>query len=131
MTRRHPSVVPDNPAGTPDVAAGARPSHPAMCLFIFGTWALAAWWFDRRFWDVITQTPDLGGRAALLLLAACLNFFWLMASYHAALMLFTLIVRRRTRRRTPAAAPEPSVALLYTTMHDFQEGAALSCVMQD
>lgn len=110
---------------------GSRENRPTMCIAILVTWALAAWWFDRRIWDLVLLTPGYAARVALLLLGACLNFFWLMACYQAALMLFTMISARRKRTPAPPLESRPRVAVLYTTMHDFQERAALSCINQD
>jgi len=58
-------------------------------------------------------------------------FFWIIAAYHVALALFAALSIRRDPPSRCWSGDGPKVAILYATMHDFRERAALSCIEQD
>jgi cellulose synthase/poly-beta-1,6-N-acetylglucosamine synthase-like glycosyltransferase len=68
-------------------------------------------------------------RASLLIFLAWVSLVWLQGIYTAIL----LLVRKRGKRRSPGQLFDqtPALALLYTTMNDFCEKAALSCIHQE
>lgn len=109
----------------------SRRSSPAMCIGVLAIWTLVAWRFDPRLWNLLVAVPGVAGKIAVFLFVGCMNVFWLLASYYLALAAFALISRNRQKPARPLTDAEPEVAILYTTMHDFQERAALSCVSQD
>jgi cellulose synthase/poly-beta-1,6-N-acetylglucosamine synthase-like glycosyltransferase len=70
------------------------------------------------------------GNVLIVLFLLHLNVFWLFGSYYLMLGVFTVIDLAMGRRPLGSAADGPPVALLYVTMNDFQEEAALSCILQ-
>ncbi len=68
-------------------------------------------------------------RASLLIFLGWVSLVWLQGIYTATL----LLVKKRGKQRSlgPSFNQTPAVALLYTTMNDFSEKAALSCVHQE
>lgn len=74
---------------------------------------------------------EASGVAAVLALCAfigCLHFFWLLASYYLVSFVFSKFPA--TKMPVAPMINCPAVAVLYTTMNDFQERAASSCVEQ-
>ena len=102
-----------------------------MGLFVLAAYGWLVWNFDPRLLGLLSATPHLPGKLVIAAFVFCLNFFWLIASYHAALGLFALVSSIRRPRSLPWSGAGPCVAVLYTTMNDFQERAAASCVNQD
>jgi len=85
---------------------------------------------NPRMLGLFAPSTGLVGKVALAIFIAEVNLFWFFGGYYVMLGLFTAV---SWLTRTPGPAPVrrgPPVALLYVTMNDFQERAALSCVRQ-
>jgi len=98
----------------------------AIVLF----YIIAATTLTPRLLTVLAPSIGWIDRLALLLFIAQLNIFWFFGGYYAMVGLFTA-VSTLTRKTGPMPADHgPPVAVLYATMNDFQERAALSCLQQ-
>lgn len=81
---------------------------------------------------LFSESDGIAEKVVLALFVAHLNVFWLFGGYYCMLGVFTTIERRLLRSpRPPPVKRGPAVAVLYVTMNDFQERAALSCLRQD
>jgi len=100
-----------------------------VCVFLF--YLVCAATLNPRLVTLFRDAHSLAGVVVLALFVVHLNVFWLFGGYYCMLGVFTAI-DRRTRLPRPAPVKDgPPVAILYTTMNDFQERAALSCLRQD
>lgn len=106
------------------------PKSPFMYISILGLWCYWAVTFDPRLFALLAQSQGFLSKLVVLVFIACLNVFWLLGSYYLMLALFTIVVAVSKRPRPTPLREFPEVAILYTTMQDFQEKAALSCVTQ-
>jgi cellulose synthase/poly-beta-1,6-N-acetylglucosamine synthase-like glycosyltransferase len=118
--------------GHPTVARArllAEGKSPLMYLAVILFYLACAVAFNPR---LVTLIAEASGLAAVViaLFAAHLNAFWLLGGYYLMLGLFTAVDRATRRKPPPAVREGPAVAVLYTTMNDFQERAALSCLRQ-
>jgi cellulose synthase/poly-beta-1,6-N-acetylglucosamine synthase-like glycosyltransferase len=99
----------------------------SVLLFYFG----CAVTLNPRLLALFVPSTGWVRSLVLTLFIVQLNLFWLFGSYYLMLGLFTAI---SWLTRTPGPAPVrqgPPVAVLYLTMNDFQERAALSCMRQN
>ena len=103
-----------------------------MYLCVLGLWFFVAVLINPRLFHLFSVGGSLAPLTAscLVVFIACLNLFWLFGSFYLMLGVFSL-VSYAMLPRAPTLKEYPSVAILYTTMNDFQEEAALSCVNQD
>jgi cellulose synthase/poly-beta-1,6-N-acetylglucosamine synthase-like glycosyltransferase len=96
-------------------------------LLFYGTCAAV---INPQLMRLLDPSDTIGAHLALLLFIAQLNVFWLFGGYYLMLGVFTGVnALMRTPRLAPVTQGQP-IALLYVTMNDFQESAALSCVRQ-
>ena len=102
-----------------------------MYICIFSLWIFWMLLFDPRLFRLFLQTEGFIPAVTILLFSFCLNIFWLFGSYYLMLAIFTLFSIISPKTNLPPLKEFPPVAILYVTMHDFQEEAALSCVKQD
>ena len=115
-------------SGTPKRPAERKSSLMFISILLF--YFLCAATLNPRLLTLFVPSTGLAGNIVLTLFIAQLNAFWLFGSYYSMLGLFTVISwLTRTAGPTPVRQGPP-VALLYVTMNDFQERAALSCVRQ-
>lgn len=105
--------------------------NPLMYIMVLSVWFIWLMWFNPRLFALFPQNGDLWPTMVVLSFVLCLNIYWLFGSYYLMLAIFTLIVRLIQKPAIPPLKEYPPVAILYTTMHDFQEEAALSCINQD
>lgn len=114
--------------GTPKRLAEKKSSLMFLSVLLF--YVGCAVTLNPRLVALFEPSTGLLGDIVLALFIAQLNVFWLFGGYYSMLGLFTAIT---WLTRTAGPAPVhlgPPVALLYVTMNDFQERAALSCVRQ-
>ena len=115
-------------SGTPRRLAASKSSLMFVSVLLF--YVGCAVTLNPRMLALFVPSTGWVGNVVLTLFIAQLNLFWFFGSYYSMLGLFTAI---SWLTRTPGPAPVrqgPPVALLYVTMNDFQERAALSCMRQ-
>jgi cellulose synthase/poly-beta-1,6-N-acetylglucosamine synthase-like glycosyltransferase len=112
-------------------ASHTNPKSSLMYVSVLLFYFVCAATLNPRMIDLFADADGLAEVFVLVLFVAHLNIFWLFGGYYCMLALFTAIERRM---RPPAPTPVthgPAIALLYVTMNDFQERAALSCTRQE
>lgn len=80
------------------------------------------------------SSPSAFGLPAAILLGLFFALFWLYAAYHLVVFAASRLLRVARREAPPGlliAHGAPPVAILYTTMNDFDPAAAQSCLDQD
>jgi membrane glycosyltransferase len=79
---------------------------------------------------VFRHPPPLIHGTLLVYFICWLYFAWLYALHQMALVCCSAVVRRTGRSPAVCVGDRPAVAILYTTMNDFSQEAALSCTSQ-
>ncbi|HJW93074.1 MAG TPA: glycosyltransferase family 2 protein [Thermoanaerobaculia bacterium] len=113
------------------VAARAEPKSSAMYVSIVLFYLACAATLNPRLLHLFTASAGVTGNLLVALFILQLNIFWIFGGYYFLLGVFTPIDRMLRPPRPSARRCGPAVAMLYTTMNDFQEDAALSCLEQD
>ncbi len=104
--------------------------QPLMFLIILGSWFLMLAHFNPYLLRYIVFQKNLIAKASIFGFVLFVNLFWLYGLYHLVVSLFSRFVRKSPPAIDPIAS-YPKVALLYLTMNDFKQEAALSCINQD
>jgi cellulose synthase/poly-beta-1,6-N-acetylglucosamine synthase-like glycosyltransferase len=95
-----------------------------------GIWALLIGLFQRSLIPLLFVRLSFAQRAALIGVLGWVDFVWLHGVYSVMLTVFRVNSSRRQRPPTRTLSEQPAIAILYTTMNDFSEPAAASCVNQ-
>lgn len=106
-------------------------SSPAMHICMLASWILMMVLVNP---ELIALFRNISGSLGTMTVAAyviCLNAFWLYSSYYIMLFIFARIDYWLPSPEPSPHPGTPEVAVLYTTMNDFQEHAAASCIEQD
>ena len=105
---------------------------PHLWIVVLVAWISSIVVIQRPIIEVFLRPLSLWQYWSLAWFLAWIDFAWLYGIYQLCLVLFA---RRACKNRLsrPRLIPDklPSVAILYTTMNDFSEAAALSCVRQE
>ena len=99
-----------------------------VCVLLF--WA----WCAVRFNPVLLEFFEDGSPTSFAIVSVfivMLNIFWLFGGYYLMMCIFGYVNRRLPLPKPPPLKVPPRVAILYTTMNDFQRQAANSCVEQN
>lgn len=116
------------PSRAPIRLAESKSSLMFVSVLLF--YVACAVTLNPRMFALFVPSTGWAGSFVLGLFVVQLNLFWLFGGYYSMLGLFTAI-SWVTRKPGPASLRQgPPVALLYVTMNDFQERAALSCLRQ-
>ncbi|GAA5509069.1 glycosyltransferase family 2 protein [Novipirellula caenicola] len=122
------TTTPPESLGSPDVP-GLERKRPTMILVVLILYALCAIAFTPRMISLFDEASGIAGKFAIGLFILQTHIFWLYGGFFAAQAVFSSLSRSKVNI-TPRVLAGPRVAILYTTMHDFQEKAVLSCINQ-
>ncbi|HKQ09114.1 MAG TPA: glycosyltransferase [Blastocatellia bacterium] len=101
---------------------------PHLWLSVLGLWLLAVVLGQRALLALLFEPLSIPGFISLVFFLAWINFAWLYGIYQLAATVFAAITPRLNPRHARPAPHESDIAVLYTTMNDFSEAAARSCV---
>jgi len=102
-----------------------------MFLVILGLWFLVAAYFNPKIMVNFRTQESLIVRIYIVCFVALLDLFWFYGIYHLTISFFSIFCKTPKITSDILSIPHPKVAILYTTMNDFSERAALSCLCQD
>jgi cellulose synthase/poly-beta-1,6-N-acetylglucosamine synthase-like glycosyltransferase len=100
---------------------------------VLALWLLWCGTYVPRIASIGLRTGTFAGLLAAFGMACFFIFFWLHGAYHLVLSVANLKTRRRKAIRAHgqvASSGGTPTAILYTTMNDFDEVAARSCLSQ-
>lgn len=109
---------------------------PVMVITWLALSAGVALILDSRLFALFDLSSSLFVKALIGYLILWMHVVWFYGAYHLVSVAFSLAILARRRTRTPNTECVPSmkdlgrVAVLYTTMNDFCEEAASSCLHQ-
>lgn len=98
-------------------------------MVVLGIWLAIAAALDPALLRLFREASGIAAVLVLCVFIGCLHFFWLLASYYLVSFVFSKF--SVAKMRLAPMIDRPAVAVLYTTMNDFQERAASSCVEQN
>lgn len=101
-----------------------------MIVLALLAYVLCAFAFTPRMLELFQEAKDLAGGITIALFILQTHIFWLYGAFFALQAIFSWIERPRRSSELPRINGGPRVAILYTTLHDFQEKAVLSCINQ-
>ena len=100
-----------------------------MYIGIVFTWTICLIHFNPKLYDALDPINSFFIKAVYLIFIMFLNLFWLYGIYHIFLITYRYLSKQRYH--PTKATYFPGIAILYTTKNDFQEKAALSCLLQN
>ncbi|MCG2712816.1 MAG: glycosyltransferase [Candidatus Omnitrophica bacterium] len=103
-----------------------------MFIIIIGLWIISLLYFDPKILTYLHRNTSVISRVSVGAFIVCVNVFWLFGIYHLVIAFFSAFIYR-PRNALPQIPVDqsPRAAVLYLTMNDFKEEAALSCLNQD
>lgn len=107
------------------------PKRNLMYLALLVLWPLILFWFNPRLFLLFSDANSILAKATLASFIFCLDMFWFFGTFYTMLFVFTLFSKKKVRLTPLDPSNQPKVAILYMTMNDFQNQAALSCINQD
>ncbi|MFH1778987.1 MAG: glycosyltransferase family 2 protein [Candidatus Omnitrophota bacterium] len=102
-----------------------------MFLIMLGIWSLLISHFNPYLLRYISFQSNLIAKDSIIGFVLLIDLFWLYGLYHIIVSLFSRIFIKRYTPPINLTNTTPKVALLYLSMNDFKEEAALSCINQD
>ncbi|MFZ1084027.1 MAG: glycosyltransferase family 2 protein [Terracidiphilus sp.] len=128
MHMHDPAAQLASPTGVGVRKAESKSSLMFVSVLLF--YSVCAVTLNPRMAALFAPSTGLLGALVLTVFVVQLNLFWFFGGYYCMLGVFTAI-SWLTKVASPAPVDQgPPVALLYVTMNDFQERAALSCISQ-
>ena len=104
---------------------------PHLWLAVLATWLLCIATLQYPLMAVLIGPLSVLQRGSLIIFLGWVNFAWLYGIYQIAVLVFAAVASRLSHSTHFASCQGASVAVLYTTMNDFSEKAAMSCVNQN
>lgn len=104
--------------------------RPTMIIVVLTCYVLLAAFFTPRMIELFEEARGLFDQLVIGVFILQTHVFWLYGSFFAAQAVFSSLSQPRIAK-PPRILSGPPVAILYTTMHDFQEKAVLSCIHQE
>lgn len=105
--------------------------QPVMFLIILGSWVLMLTHFNPYLLRYLSFQSNLMAKISILSFVVLIDLFWLYGLYHIVVSFFSMFFIKRNAKSTNSINLYPKIALLYLTMNDFNQEAALSCISQD
>ncbi|MFC1992130.1 glycosyltransferase family 2 protein, partial [Chloroflexota bacterium] len=108
---------------------------PTLYLVMMGLWLLIMAGSVPNFWRTFIELDSILAQVLFVPFAVCLALFWFYGVYHLVFLVFSYVGRLDLGARTQALAKEipspPRVAVIYTTLNDFNREAAATLLKQD
>lgn len=106
--------------------------RPHLWLIVLVTWLLSILTLQHPLIAVLSGPLSILQRSSLIIFLGWINFAWLYAIYQFVVMIFAAATSRRGQIPSSHSACQGlPVAILYTTMNDFSDKAAMSCISQE
>ncbi len=109
--------------------------RPALYLVMVGIWLLILAGSAPSFWRTFIGLDSVLAKVLFVPFTVCLVLFWFYGVYHFVFLVFSYLAKRDWGARARALAQEqsfsPRVAIIYTTLNDFNREAASTLLKQD
>ncbi|MDD5259547.1 MAG: glycosyltransferase family 2 protein [bacterium] len=112
------------------------PKKSTVYLIIIVLWLATCLYFDFTLAQPIVLQTNIFAQISIIAFLICLNLFWLYGYYHLVFTVFSWYLSLKPANRQPGQPAnyltdqQPRVAILYTTMNDFQSRSVQSCLTQ-
>ncbi len=104
---------------------------PTFYSLAIGLWLLLVCYLDPKILSFLRPYEPFVPKASVLAFTLLINIFSFYGIYDVLITVFALSILRSPPPQLPDLVECPPVAVLYLTMNDFCETAALSCLRQD
>ena len=103
----------------------------ALMLFIVFSFLICVIYFNPRLLALLVGEEPFSAKLAVVIFVLMLNMMWLYGIYHFGHILFSCFTKTKIDKLHLNDDFQPAVAILYTTLNDFNEKACQTCLHQD
>jgi len=108
---------------------------PNLYLVMMGLWLVVLAGSVPGFWRTFIELDSIPAKVLFIPFTVCLSLFWFYGIYHLVLLVFSCLPKPDWGNRARSLAREqsysPRVAVVYTTLNDFNREAASTLLNQD